>query len=142
MPYNSGNRDVLRRKLTETEAEINQCHTDIETFKSKIRQVESMVAQLERTRQDLLAQMDEASTSSRKGKGKASMESGVDYLTEKFDWSDSVLDTMDRVFHIKSFRLCQEGYVLQICLIPILSPSSVVNAALDHRDIVCVMPTG
>lgn len=34
---------------------------------------------------------------------------------------------MKKTFNIDRFRLCQEG---------------VVNAALDDRDIVCVMPTG
>jgi ATP-dependent DNA helicase Q1 len=34
---------------------------------------------------------------------------------------------MKQVFGLNKFRLCQEG---------------VINAALDDRDIVCVMPTG
>jgi ATP-dependent DNA helicase Q1 len=38
-----------------------------------------------------------------------------------------VLGALKQSFGLKSFRLCQEG---------------VINAAMDGRDIVCVMPTG
>ncbi|QRW20085.1 DEAD/DEAH box helicase [Rhizoctonia solani] len=44
-----------------------------------------------------------------------------------FEWTDDVKKRMRAVFGIKEFRLCQEG---------------VVNAVMDGRDVVCVMPTG
>lgn len=37
------------------------------------------------------------------------------------------MSVLKKTFGLNSFRLCQEG---------------VVNAAMDSRDIVCVMPTG
>lgn len=51
----------------------------------------------------------------------------INYQTSNFDWSGSILAKMKQVFGLDQFRLCQEG---------------VINAALDQRDIVCVMPTG
>jgi ATP-dependent DNA helicase Q1 len=51
----------------------------------------------------------------------------VNYQTSDFEWSGSILGKMKQVFGLNKFRLCQEG---------------VINAALDDRDIVCVMPTG
>ncbi|KAJ1299658.1 hypothetical protein OPQ81_009110 [Rhizoctonia solani] len=47
--------------------------------------------------------------------------------TSGFEWTDEVKKRMRGVFGIKEFRLCQEG---------------VVNAVMDGRDVVCVMPTG
>ncbi|CEL62698.1 hypothetical protein RSOLAG1IB_05054 [Rhizoctonia solani AG-1 IB] len=44
-----------------------------------------------------------------------------------FEWTDEVKKRMRAIFGIKEFRLCQEG---------------VVNAVMDGRDVVCVMPTG
>ncbi len=51
----------------------------------------------------------------------------IDYQLDDFAWADAVLLTLKSTFRLSSFRLCQEG---------------VINAAMDDRDIVCVMPTG
>lgn len=51
----------------------------------------------------------------------------IDYQSSSFPWSDAILSTLQKTFRLPSFRLCQEG---------------VINAAMDDRDIVCVMPTG
>ncbi len=53
--------------------------------------------------------------------------STIDYRAPAFPWSPSILQTLKNVFHLSAFRLCQVG---------------VINAAMDDRDIVCVMPTG
>jgi ATP-dependent DNA helicase Q1 len=51
----------------------------------------------------------------------------IDYQSSSFPWSSAVSTTLKTTFGLPAFRLCQEG---------------VVNAAMDDRDIVCVMPTG
>jgi len=51
----------------------------------------------------------------------------INYQTDKFEWSGAIRSLLKKQFGLDNFRLCQEG---------------VINAALDVRDIVCVMPTG
>lgn len=51
----------------------------------------------------------------------------INYQQDAFPWSDQLKAMAKRTFGISKFRLCQEG---------------VINAAMDGRDIVCVMPTG
>ncbi|KAJ7575798.1 P-loop containing nucleoside triphosphate hydrolase protein [Mycena floridula] len=55
------------------------------------------------------------------------VEVAIDYSEEQFRWDDECRDTLKNVFHIGSFRGCQLG---------------VVNAAMDGRDVICVMLTG
>ena len=57
----------------------------------------------------------------------ASTSGSTNYQTSSFPWTNAIRKTLDSTFGIPSFRLCQEG---------------VVNAAMDDKDIVCVMPTG
>lgn len=51
----------------------------------------------------------------------------VDYTSQRFEWRDRIHSTARAKWDISSFRLCQEA---------------AINAALDNRDLVCVMPTG
>lgn len=52
----------------------------------------------------------------------------VDYFdSSAFPWSGKLKTTLDRYFGIKKLRLCQEG---------------VLNAVMDGRDAICIMPTG
>jgi ATP-dependent DNA helicase Q1 len=51
----------------------------------------------------------------------------VDYTKSDFAWSGRVKRTMKEVWGIDEFRLCQEA---------------AINASLDGREVVCVMPTG
>ncbi|WWC87044.1 uncharacterized protein L201_001929 [Kwoniella dendrophila CBS 6074] len=51
----------------------------------------------------------------------------IDYQKSDFPFSDQIVQNLKKIFHLNTFRLCQEG---------------VINAAMDRRDIVCVMPTG
>lgn len=62
-----------------------------------------------------------SSSSSRKVAG------SIDYQSSSFPWSDAAMSVLKTTFGLSSFRLCQAG---------------VINAAMDGRDIVCVMPTG
>ncbi|GAC93199.1 ATP-dependent DNA helicase [Pseudozyma hubeiensis SY62] len=52
---------------------------------------------------------------------------GTDYTVSTFSWSDDIRLAAMSVFGIPSFRFCQEA---------------VINAALDGRNAVVVMPTG
>jgi ATP-dependent DNA helicase Q1 len=61
------------------------------------------------------------------GLSQSSKSSLIDYQSPVFPWSSAILSTLKSTFDLPSFRLCQEG---------------VINAAMDDRDIVCVMPTG
>ena len=80
-------------------------------------------------RRDLESQLSSISqpTLATDGKSKKTSSSTIDYQSSRFPWSDSVLAVLKSKFGLPSFRLCQEG---------------VINAAVDSRDIVCVMPTG
>ncbi|KAF5370331.1 hypothetical protein D9758_007004 [Tetrapyrgos nigripes] len=51
----------------------------------------------------------------------------VDYMSDAFDWDDKVKEELHSSFGIAELRSCQLG---------------AINATLDGRDIVCVMPTG
>ena len=52
----------------------------------------------------------------------------VDYSdSSQFTWTKKLQATLSNVFGIKKLRLCQEG---------------VLNAVLDGRDVICIMPTG
>ena len=53
--------------------------------------------------------------------------STINYQSSDFAWSPGAHAALKSRFGLTSFRLCQEG---------------VINAAVDGRDIVCVMPTG
>jgi ATP-dependent DNA helicase Q1 len=50
----------------------------------------------------------------------------IDYSqSSQFKWKQKLDGILERVFGIKSLRLCQEG---------------VLNAVLDGRDVICIMP--
>lgn len=50
----------------------------------------------------------------------------IDYSdSSQFSWKKKLDGLLDRVFGIKKLRLCQEG---------------VLNAVLDGRDVICIMP--
>jgi ATP-dependent DNA helicase Q1 len=51
----------------------------------------------------------------------------VDYTTRDWAWSDEIKAMAKDVWAIESFRSLQEG---------------VINAVLDQRDVLCIMPTG
>ena len=52
----------------------------------------------------------------------------IDYTnSSQFSWTKELKKTLKNVFGIEKPRLCQEG---------------VLNAVVDCRDLVCIMPTG
>lgn len=110
-------------------------HVQLSGIASEIAVLQRLQAELRAEKRNIEEQI---SSKGRNVKGKVSdtvshlnavgsSAGSIDYLSSEFPWSSSVKAVMKKTFNIDHFRLCQEG---------------VVNAALDDRDIVCVMPTG
>ncbi|EIW68807.1 hypothetical protein TREMEDRAFT_12143, partial [Tremella mesenterica DSM 1558] len=116
-------RDDLKVKLAELDAEIA-------SVKSQLEPLQQLHAHLISERHTLENQLQKLSTTHRsqiKSSARASTTSGIDYQGCSFPWSPAIATTLRQVFKLSGFRLCQEG---------------VINAAMDDRNIVCVMPTG
>ena len=110
------------------------------------------IAKLQAARQKCIDQRNEilhsqmrASAISRKPSMDFSVSSAdvrMDYYGH-FEWSQELRLRMKTIFNIDDFRLCQEGCVLRALHVPFRSQwSSVCNANMDGRDIICIMPTG
>ncbi|WVF69876.1 hypothetical protein IAT40_004658 [Kwoniella sp. CBS 6097] len=116
-------KEDIRVQLTNLDAEIK-------SVEDQIKPLQELHSRLVSDRRHLEAQL---SASSHLPKATASSSilpthSGkIDYQNSEFPFSPAILQTLKNIFQLSSFRLCQEG---------------VINAAVDNRDIVCVMPTG
>ncbi|WWD07841.1 hypothetical protein V865_005947 [Kwoniella europaea PYCC6329] len=111
----------LDKEIKDVEAQIRPLQELHTSLTSERRTLESQL----RTMNNLPRNTNNNSSSITVGN---SSNSGlIDYQSSKFEFSTQVSQTLKRVFHLNEFRLCQEG---------------VINAAVDKRDIVCVMPTG
>ena len=99
------------------EDQIRPLQTLHSTLQAEKRTLESQLASF------TSASIADHTSSSSKQLGKGQ----VDYQTSSFPWSSAIKSTLKSTFGLTAFRLCQEG---------------VINAAVDARDIVCVMPTG
>lgn len=106
----------LKKQMQDVRAQIEPLQALLVSLQSERKQLESQLSSLHRT-----------STTSGQSKSAPSRTSTIDYQSSSFPWSSSLIPLLRKTFDIPSFRLCQEG---------------VVNAAIDGRDIVCVMPTG
>ena len=90
---------------------------------------------LQNTRKGLLAEKKKLEEKARARMGSGAnpyaeptrQTSTIDYFTTRFSWSAALLPKARSVWKIEAFRSVQEA---------------VCNAALDGRDVVCVMPTG
>jgi ATP-dependent DNA helicase Q1 len=103
--------------MNDVRAEIEPLQTLLHTLQSERDQLESRLAVLHR--QPVVAKKLQTQAGPSR--------SAIDYQTNSFPWSDAIIPRAKFIFDIAAFRLCQAG---------------VVNAAMDGRDIVCVMPTG
>jgi ATP-dependent DNA helicase Q1 len=103
----------------------------IEDVRDQIKPLQILLATLQKDRSQLEKQLASLARrplpSSSTAASFSSRTVTIDYQTSTFPWSQQLPPLLKRTFNIPSFRLCQEG---------------VVNAAIDGRDIVCVMPTG
>ncbi|OCF58975.1 ATP-dependent DNA helicase [Kwoniella mangroviensis CBS 10435] len=127
-PTNIEAREAIQVALSKLDKEIK----DVE---AQIRPLQELHASLNSERRILETQLrtmnnlprNTNTISSSVAAGNSSNSGLMDYQSSKFEFSTQVSQTLKRVFHLDNFRLCQEG---------------VINAAVDKRDIVCVMPTG
>lgn len=139
-------RQSLKERLAKLDGEVGAASCPPSSAESEqLRGARNDISVLQKLERDLLAERSEVSkeletlvAQSRKGiapsrpsgserSGVARSSQSIDYQSSDFDWSSSIRTTLKNVFGLSSFRLCQEG---------------VINAAIEDRDIVCVMPTG
>ncbi|KAI6121912.1 ATP-dependent DNA helicase [Pisolithus sp. B1] len=117
----------LDARVSALDAEIRSVDDQIEKLKVYRRDLVVEKDDLIRQRRDSLQAMSSSVLAyNNRGNGKGSVIGAIDYTAE-FKWGPQLKGAMNKVFGIKSFRLCQQG---------------VCNANMDGRDIVCVMPTG
>lgn len=102
------------------QARVSQIDAELESIAHQIKE-------LGRVKRQLLDERDAIYAEQRQAAADAGQEATVDYTKQGFPWSSELLHQARRVFHIENFRMGQEG---------------VCNAAMDHRDVVVVMPTG
>lgn len=98
----------LRARIQDLDDEVRGCYADIETIQKRIQDCLT-------EKRKLSASLEKASTKyikkDRDSKGKGWAIGNVNFLTQKFDWSDGLKARMKSVFGIVEFRLCQEGFV-------------------------------
>lgn len=105
---------------------------EIESIDEQITSFKAARAMLVEDRQNLLNQQKAAQDHLRAKEAQANYtkplpKSGtINYGdSSQFSWKKKLDGVLDRVFSIKKLRLCQEG---------------VLNAVLDGRDVICIMP--
>ncbi|KAI6134746.1 ATP-dependent DNA helicase [Pisolithus croceorrhizus] len=128
LPLSSCREDQdLDARVSALDAEIRSVDDQIEKLKVYRRDLVVEKDDLIRQRRDSLQAMSSSVLAyNNRGNGEGSVIGAIDYTAE-FKWGPQLKGAMNKVFGIKSFRLCQQG---------------VCNANMDGRDIVCVMPTG
>ena len=99
---------------------------------AQINKLQSFRSTLQRDRAALISSLKARQTASARHllpstRGAAKPKGAIDYTKSSFDWSAKALETARTVFGIQAFRLCQEA---------------AINASVDGRELVCVMPTG
>ncbi|OCF37459.1 ATP-dependent DNA helicase [Kwoniella heveanensis BCC8398] len=122
-PLDMKAKEALSVQLRELDAEIK-------SVEGQIRPLQELHSRLVSERRNLEAQLSASSHHPEvtfPSSNLPSRSGTINYQTAEFPFSPAVLQTLKTTFHLLSFRLCQEG---------------VINAAVDNRDIVCVMPTG
>ncbi|WVN90067.1 uncharacterized protein L203_105302 [Cryptococcus depauperatus CBS 7841] len=112
-------REAIKTKLSKLDAEIDD-------VKAQLEPLQSLLASLKAERQVLQKEVSHL-CHVKPDMLPSSAHVRLDYQSSSFPFSDAVLQTLKNVFSLSSFRMCQQG---------------VINAAVDNRDIICVMPTG
>lgn len=100
----------------------------------EIASIDEQIKSLHELKKSLIAQREQKlrsklspSGTSLAGSSIPTAPHSIDYTKHNFDWTDELLPRAKATWGISSFRSCQKA---------------VCNAALDGRDVVCVMPTG
>lgn len=122
---------------TSIAASANYDQGKLEELTEEIESLEEQIQRLQSLKRNLLAEQRRLLQSqSKTSNGNASGSSTVvedrqasitNYFTKQFSWSKQLLPRAQQVWNITNFRSIQEA---------------VCTAALDGRDVVCVMPTG
>nr|XP_019008636.1 ATP-dependent DNA helicase [Kwoniella pini CBS 10737]OCF47417.1 ATP-dependent DNA helicase [Kwoniella pini CBS 10737] len=118
-------KEALKVALAKLDKEIK----DVE---AQLRPLQELHTSLNAERRSLETQLSKSVNISRPANdnttvGTSIQQGTTNYHTTSFVFSPQILQKLKSTFGLNSFRLCQEG---------------VINAAMDGRDIVCVMPTG
>lgn len=116
---------------------VKSIDAEIADVDAQIRELQALKQSLQRDRQEVLqtaqARQTDASNSTTATSAplaqssRALAQGAVDFTTSDWPWSGDLLNRAKRTWGINNWRMCQEG---------------VVNAVLEGRDVVCIMPTG
>ncbi|KAJ7578076.1 P-loop containing nucleoside triphosphate hydrolase protein [Mycena floridula] len=110
----------------ECQDETEELYKQRKYLESEIERMKEKVAAIKRREEILQQKMDEIRGSSSFCTDLEPTDF-IDYGRDEFPWDDECLEKLNEIFNIPSFRLCQ---------------LAAINAAMDGRDLVCVMPTG
>ena len=124
---------MTQRDLADAEQQIKKWQATRQLHCNEIKELKRQVSALDAEDQRQLGSSSAASGS-------------VNYMEREFEWSKQLRLKLKRIFGIDDFRLCQKGCEppsnqTRSLRIHILV-SSVCNANLHQRHIICVMPTG
>lgn len=97
--------NALKQKLTSIDQDIHEIDERIKLLKITRAELASERKELEREQFQHRQQRILPSSVTRDDKGKGKL---IDY-TGEFPWTQNLLERMKGVFHIDSFRLCQQG---------------------------------
>ncbi|OWZ78617.1 ATP-dependent DNA helicase [Cryptococcus neoformans Bt85] len=114
-------RDALKTTLAKLDTEIAEVVAQLEPLQALHA---SLTAERRALESQLFSRLRNSCTSNSLSFAAAN---AIDYQSPHFPFSSAIAATLRNTFSLNKFRLCQEG---------------VINAAVDDRDIVCVMPTG
>ncbi|KIR37776.1 ATP-dependent DNA helicase [Cryptococcus deuterogattii 99/473] len=119
---------ALRPFTTNVILRLQSPHHQIAEVVAQLEPLQALHASLTAERRVLESQLSSRPRHSHPSSSLSSIAANaIDYQSSQFPFSSAVAATLRNTFNLNKFRLCQEG---------------VINAAVDDRDIVCVMPTG
>ncbi|KAJ1021199.1 hypothetical protein NDA18_005442 [Ustilago nuda] len=120
-PFSNGKEIIYDEQVA---AKLEELDTEVDSVQSQIAELQKLQDSLLRERRKVYTDYLKTIQGDTPG---SKRRLGVDYTTKSFSWSDHVRLAAMSLFGIPSFRFCQQA---------------VINAALDGRNAVVVMPTG
>ncbi|CAE7231975.1 unnamed protein product [Rhizoctonia solani] len=116
-------------RKNEIQTQLSSLDVELVSIDAEIEALQEARRNILRDREKLQKELANTRAPTRNVKNTMAKAAGATNYADRggFEWTDEVKKRMRSVFGIKEFRLCQEG---------------VVNAVMDGRDVVCVMPTG
>jgi len=124
--------EVAQRDQLDAELQIQKWKATSQLHSNEIKELKKEIAALDAHDQHQIG-------------SSGAMPESMDYMEQDFEWSKQLKSKLKRIFGIDDFRLCQKGYVVRNGNAPpeVYTPAtSVCNANLHQRHIICVMPTG